>query len=127
MSQRRRPRKYTQKFKERAVRRMLAGESPSALAVELGALRKDLYRWKETYKSGEPLVKKPGPKPGKKSESGSELKRARERIAELERKVGQQALELDFFAKALRYVEQAESVPAPRSVSSSERKRRKAN
>jgi hypothetical protein len=36
-----------------------------------------------------------------------ELLAARKRIAELERKVGQQALELDFFGEALRRVEKA--------------------
>jgi len=37
-----------------------------------------------------------------------ELKRARARIAELERKIGQQELDLDFFQRALRYVEEAQ-------------------
>jgi hypothetical protein len=32
----------------------------------------------------------------------------RARIAELERKVGQQELDLDFFQRALRYVEEAQ-------------------
>jgi hypothetical protein len=35
----------------------------------------------------------------------SELERAQRRVAELERKVGQQQLELDFFRQALRQVE----------------------
>ena len=91
-------------------------------------LRKDLYEWKRAYKSGQPLVKRPGPKPQSHVQSVSELKRARQRMAELERKIGQQALELDFFAKALRCVEEAKaSSNAKRSVNSYERRRRKAN
>ena len=105
---------------------MVRGESPTAIARELGVLRKDLYQWQETYKKGEPLVRRPGPKPGKPSES--RLKRSQERIAELERKVGQQALELDFFEKALRCIKEAEAASnVKRSASSSERRRRKAN
>jgi transposase-like protein len=128
MSQKRKRRKFSQDFKEKAVRRMVAGERPTVLSKELGVLRKDLYEWKKAYKNGEPLVKKPGPKIGSEAQGGSELKRARQRVAELERKVGQQALELDFFAKALRCINEAEATTASkRSVSSSERKQRKAN
>jgi hypothetical protein len=57
----------------------------------------------------------------------SELERARQRIAELERKVGKQELELDFFGKALRCVEQAEATDQLRSANLSKRKQRKAN
>lgn len=127
---RRKPKRYSREFKEKAARRMVAGDSPTVLARELGVLRKDLYAWKKTYKSGQSLVSRPGPKPANHADriEGSALKRARQRIAELERKVGQQALELDFFAKALRCVDQVEaSNKTVRSTNSSERKQRKAN
>jgi hypothetical protein len=53
-----------------------------------------------------------------------ELALARERIAALERKVGQQALELDFFAQALQLMNEAGRRPsgppaAPASTASS--------
>ena len=130
MSQRTRPRRYSREFKENAARRMVAGDSPTVLAKQLGVLRKDLYAWKKAYKSGQSLVNRRGPKPVNHADrvEGSALKRARQRIAELERKVGQQTLELDFFAKALRCVDQVEaSNKTVRSTNSSERKRRKAN
>jgi hypothetical protein len=57
-----------------------------------------------------------------------ELARARAQIAELERKIGQQALELDFFGQALQLMNEAgrrPSVPgdAPASTASSGRGR----
>ncbi len=59
------------------------------------------------------------------AEAAVTLMRAEARIAELERKVGQQELELDFFQKALRRVKDARSTNgapvAPPSTRSSER------
>jgi hypothetical protein len=57
-----------------------------------------------------------------------ELARARAQIAALERKIGQQALELDFFGQALQLTEQAGRRPsgppdAPASTASSRRGR----
>jgi transposase-like protein len=129
VSQRKKPQKFSPEFKEKAVKRILSGESPGALSKELGVLRKDLYLWKRRYRNGEPLTSRPGPRPKNRSASGTELDRAQKRIGELERKVGQQALELDFFAKALRCVESAAepSNNEARSTSASARKQRKAN
>ena len=128
MSQRKKPEKYSTEFKEKAVKRIMKGESPGALSKELGVLRKDLYRWKKTYRDGKPLTSRPGPRPKIPAAGGSELERAKQRIHDLERKVGQQALELDFFVKALRCVEPvADSNNDAHSMSSSARKHRKAN
>lgn len=105
---------YSMELKLEAVRRVLAGESVSAVAQELGVRRKRLYVWKDRYvELGEAgLVHRRGGRPRKEGsavENGSEaragrgeLLAARKRIAELERKVGQQELELDFFGEALR-------------------------
>ena len=94
----------------------MAGESVSAVAQELGIRRKRLYVWKDRYAElGEAgLVQRRGGRPRKVvSEAGEEaearfgrgeLLAARKRIAELERKVGQQELELDFFGEALRRI-----------------------
>ena len=128
MSQRKKPQKFSPKFKEKAVKRVLSGESPGALSKELGVLRKDLYLWKRRYGNGEPLTSRPGPRPKNRSANGTELDRAKKRIGELERKVGQQTLELDFFAKALRCLESAaEPSNEAHSTSASAGKQRKAN
>jgi transposase len=107
---------YAMELKLRAVRRVGAGESVRAVAAELGIRRKRLYVWKDRYAElGEAgLVRRRGGRPRKeRAETGSdsetkdrrgELLAARKRIAELERKVGQQELELDFFGEALRRI-----------------------
>jgi hypothetical protein len=62
---------------------------------------------------------------GRRSEEALRLAEAQQRIAELERKVGQQAVELDFFARALRHFEAtrpaADGRGAPASSRSSTR------
>jgi transposase len=114
MSQQGKQAEYTMELKLAAVQRIGAGESVSAVAQELGIRRKRLYVWKDRYAElGEAGLRRGrGGRPRKESsEAGSgsetmvgrgELLTARRRIAELERKVGQQELELDFFAEALR-------------------------
>jgi transposase len=110
------PPEYGTELKLAAVRRVLAGESVSAVAQELGIRRKRLYVWKDRYAElGEAgLAHRRGGRPRKTgSESDDEaeamsgrgeLLAARRRIAELERKVGQQELELDFFGEALQRI-----------------------
>ena len=110
------PPEYGTDLKLAAVRRVLAGESVRAVAEELGIRRKRVYVWKDRYAElGEAgLVHRRGGRPRKDGETrqgGAEAKAgrgellaARKRIAELERKVGQQELELDFFGEALRRI-----------------------
>jgi transposase-like protein len=106
---------YGTELKLAAVRRVLAGESVSAVAQELGIRRKRLYVWKDRYaeRGAAGLVRRLGGRPRKHEAAGNgsgatagrgELLAARKRIAELERKVGQQELELDFFGEALRRI-----------------------
>src|SRR5262245_30733295 len=103
---------FTREFKEAAARRVLAGENVQRLAQELGVWRKSLYFWRDQYERegaealrppGRPRKRPPGGTPGAAPARGETA--PADRIAELERKVGQQALELDFFARALRHVE----------------------
>ena len=106
------PRLFTTEFKERAVLRLEAGEQFSALAAELGVRRKLLYDWRKAYRqvgvAG--LNRKRGPKPQGQglrpspdhTAPADPLVQARARIAELERVVGRQQVDLDFFRRALR-------------------------
>jgi transposase-like protein len=85
----------------------------TVLAEELGINRELVYLWRRKYQSGGaralPPVGRPshlsrladGP-PVPSSVGGVEAKQRR--IDELERKIGQQQLELDFFRAALRHV-----------------------
>jgi hypothetical protein len=52
-------------------------------------------------------------------DGASELAQARRRIVELERKVGQQQLDLDFFKQALRHIEAARRQSSARGVTAS--------
>jgi len=108
-------RQYERAFKVAALERVAAGENVSAVSRELGIRRKLLDQWRDAVRrggiealrgrgrprTGEQLVERP-PLPSPPGVAVPDaLARARERIAALERKIGQQALELDFFAQAL--------------------------
>lgn len=113
------PRKFDREFKLEAVRRMLAGETVRALSDELTVLRKDLYSWRKLFRAGGAEALRPlgRPRKGDGAVTAKVKKRAgavaagdpgaAARIAELERKVGQQQIELDFFRQALRRVREA--------------------
>ena len=115
------PRVFSREFKLAVVRRMLAGENVSALARELKVLRKDLYAWRDRFRAGGPEALRGRGRPRKAIVSvaggktaqpppgppATELGAARMRIAELERKIGQQQVDLDFFRQALRQVKGA--------------------
>ena len=119
-------RRFSREFKLAAIRRMEAGENVSALARELGVRRKCLYQWRDRFRAGGPIALRSRGRPTKAEvlamRTGevppalaaaapaappvvpNELVEAQRRIAELERKVGQQQVELDFFQQALRQV-----------------------
>jgi transposase len=116
------PRIFSREFKLAAVRRILAGERIRALSQELKVLRKDLYAWRDLFRAGGAAALRPLGRPrktdvlamGAREQAGeapegpaAESEIARRRIAELERKIGQQQLELDFFRQALRQVKEA--------------------
>ena len=118
-------RRYNREVKLAAVKRMLAGENVPRLAVEIGTTRKSLYDWRASYlRGGAQALRGRGqpwtsveaepppqasaaapPLPGTGEQPAlAELAKARGRIRELERKVGQQQLDLDFFQHALRTI-----------------------
>src|ERR1044072_6984673 len=120
-------------LKRRAVGRVAAGEEVSAVAAELKGDRRRLYEWQyQVRQGGLEALRGPG-RPRKGSFDGPPLRSAilnegaaaRRRIAELERKIGEQQADLDFFRQALRHVkarQQAAGVSGkPRSSKSSGR------
>ena len=117
---------FSRDFKLSVLARMEAGENVSALSRELSIRRKLLYEWRAALRSGGPEALRGPGRPrkgtavvgwtkvggccpevseGPASGAAGELAAARRRIAELERKVGQQALEADFFRQALQLSE----------------------
>ena len=103
---------FSREMKLAAVGRMLAGENVSALARELKLRRKLLYAWRDNFRSGGPEALRTRGRPRKSASIASaeaapradELTMAKRRIGELERKIGQQQVDLDFFRQALRQV-----------------------
>jgi transposase-like protein len=102
---------FSPELKVSVVKRMLGGEETRDLARELKVSRTFLYRWKDIYrKYGAGGFRRRRGRPaggGHASESVAErsaLSAAQKRVAELERKIGQQQVELDFFQQALRRV-----------------------
>lgn len=96
------------------VGRILAGKSVADLACELGMRSQTLYKWVGQYRrhgasglstAGQPIGHRPQFKNKEPPPEGlDELSLTKRRIAELERKVGQQQVDLDFFRQALRHV-----------------------
>ena len=109
-------RKYVSvEVKRSAVSRVAAGEDVSAVARELKVDRRRLYDWQEHVRQGGLEALRGGPgRPRKGVFDGPPVRSAilndgaaaRRRIAELERKIGEQQADLDFFRQALRHVKQ---------------------
>ncbi len=117
----RKQRSYEVEFKELAVSRMLRGENVVKLSGELDVRRSVLYRWRDTYRaegrSG--LERRQGrPRPGQEVVQLDNDPSA-DRIAELERLVGQQAAELDFFERAFNALKPAMPNQVARNASGS--------
>src|SRR5262249_10860437 len=103
---------FSREFKLSAVKRALSSEGVAAVSRELGVPSGHLYGWCRHYRAGGADALRPACRPRKGHgvldlEGTNDLATARKRINELERKVGQQQLELDFFRAALRQVEGA--------------------
>ena len=89
-------RKFTKEFKQTAVRRLNSGQSMAEVARALEVHPSDLYRWRRELAEH-----------GERAFNGAGNKRAEEtKVAELERKVGRQAMEIDFLKRALQHVEE---------------------
>jgi transposase-like protein len=130
-------RRFSREFKLRVIERLEAGESGTALALEFSIKRTIIYRWRDAWREGgaEALRSKPG-RPGKiealdmerargVAAKANDLAEARRQIAELQRKVGQQQLDLDFFKQALRHFEASRRPSSgPGATASSPRSRR---
>ena len=89
-------RKFTKEFKRTAVNRLNSGQSAAEVARALEVHPSDLHRWRRELQEH-----------GERAFEGAGKKRAEEtKVAELERKVGRQAMEIDFLKRALQHVEE---------------------
>jgi transposase len=109
-------RQFTQEFKLAAVRRLEQGVSIAEVARGLEVNPNVLHRWRREFRQGSGNAF-----PGNGKQRWSEG-----RVAELERKVGQQALEIDFLKACLQRIEEARMLQVlngnPRSSGRSKKK-----
>jgi transposase-like protein len=95
-------RTYTKEFKEAAVRRVELGASIGEVARACEVNPNVVHRWRRELRDH-----------GVKAFQGSGKSRAEQsRMAELERKVGRQALEIDFLERCLQHVEEQRKLQA---------------
>src|ERR1700742_2972162 len=104
-------RQFTKEFKLAAVRRLEQGVSITEVARALEVNPNVLHRWRREFRQG----------PGNVFPGQGKARWSEGRIAELERKVGQQTLEIDFLKGCLQRIEQQRMLQAltgnPRSAS----------
>jgi len=95
-------RKFTKEFKEEAVRRLELGASIAEVARACEVNPNVLHRWRRELRDY-----------GARAFTGNGQRRLEDgRIAELERKVGRQAVEIDFLQRCLQHVEEQRRLQA---------------
>jgi transposase-like protein len=96
---------FTAEFKAQVVRRMRAGESVAKLSREVKVKRSVLYRWRDAYrKEGMEGLRRPRGRPRGRARDPVPVPASEARLRELERKVGQQAMVIDFLQRAFKRV-----------------------
>src|SRR5271165_4262556 len=114
-------RRFTKEFKLAAVRRLEEGVSVAEVARALEVNPNVLHRCRREFRQGA----------GNAFPGHGQRRWSEGRIAELERKIGQQALEIDFLKGCLQRIEEQRMLQAlsgrPRSTSKSRIKSRKAS
>ena len=93
---------FTKEFKLAAVRRLEQGVSIGEVARALEVNANVLHRWRREFRQG----------PGNVFTGNGKQRWSEGRIAELERKIGQQALELDFLKGCLQRIEEQRMLQA---------------
>jgi transposase len=93
---------FTKEFKLAAVQRLEQGVSIGEVARALEVNANVLHRWRREFRKG----------PGNVFPGNGKQRWSEGRIAELERKIGQQALELDFLKGCLQRIEEQRMLQA---------------
>jgi transposase len=109
-------RMFTKEFKLAAVRRLEQGVSMGEVARAVEVNPNVLHRWRRELRQG----------PGNVFPGNGKQRWSEGRIADLERKIGQQALEIDFLKGCLQRIEEQRMLQAvtgnPRSTGRSKKK-----
>jgi transposase-like protein len=105
-------RQFTREFKLAAVKRLEDGISLGEVARALEVNANVLHRWRREFRQG----------PGNAFPGWGKRRWAEGRVAELERKIGQQALEIDFLKECLQRIEEQRMLQALNGKPRSSRK-----
>ena len=109
-------RQFTKEFKLAAVRRLEQGIPITEAARALEVNPNVLHRWRREFRQG----------PGNAFSGAGKRRWEEGRVAQLERKIGQQALEIDFLKRCLQRIEEQRNLQAltgkPLSTSRSKQK-----
>ena len=112
-------RKFTREVKMAAVQQLATGSSAAEVARAFEINANLLHRWRKEFRHG----------PGNAFPGAGKRRWEETRVAQLERKVGQQALEIDFLKGCLQRIEEQRMLQAlpgrPRRTSTSKVKSRK--
>ena len=89
-------RKFTREFKLAAVKRLQSGYPVGRVARELEVNPNQLHSWKRQFEE----------RPNSAFSGEGRRRQEETAVAELERKIGQQAMEIDFLKGCLRQIEE---------------------
>ena len=95
-------RTFTREMKLAAVQRLELGASGAEVARAFEVNPSVLHRWRQEFREG----------PGNAFPGWGRRRWEESRVAELERKIGQQALEIDFLKRCLQRIEEQRKLPA---------------
>ncbi len=95
-------RRFTREFKLAAIERLEMGASVAAVARALEVSPSLLQRWRQEFRES----------PGRAFPCGGKRRLDADRVAQLERKIGQQTLEIDFLKGCLQRIEQQRMLQA---------------
>ena len=95
-------RKFTREFKMDAMERLESGSSVAAVARALEVSPSLLQRWRQEFRES----------PGAAFVGTGKRRQEPDRVAQLERKIGQQTLEIDFLKGCLQRIEQQRQLQA---------------
>jgi transposase len=122
-------RTFSPEFRVQVAQRIQQGESVSQLHHQLDIKRSILYRWRDAYRKegtaglARTVGRPPGvPNPATHKPGVSPEEALRQQIAALERKVGQQAVQLDFFKRAFKRVKESSQPSASTGATASTRR-----
>ncbi len=95
-------RRFTREFKLDAIERLESGASVAAVARALEVSPGLLQRWRLEFRES----------PGRAFPGAGKRRQESDRVAQLERKIGQQTLEIDFLKGCLQRIEQQRQLQA---------------